>query len=181
MLYRIWYLRCFMRLHFISNSCNSPNVMWQRKTNTAVGGEERRLGKKGEFFAKHWAFFATKNIEKHHRSERKRQMASKEATGQLRLTVFLTASESRTTGKPQKGIEQGDLSQESGKISRWKNTDCLNWATFGRRTGFERRTRKSQHTWMTREASSNLSFSLITNSPSPWSFSGFILVRFGAF
>lgn len=45
-------------------------------------------------------------------------MASREATGQLRLTVFLTASESRTTGKPQKVIEQGDLSQESEEKSQ---------------------------------------------------------------
>ena len=49
-------------------------------------------------------------------------MASREATGQLRLTMFLTALESRTTVKPQKVIEQGDFSQglRKKKISRHK-------------------------------------------------------------
>lgn len=50
-----------------------------------------------------------KNTEKQHAGDRKIQMASREATGQLRLTAFLTASEKRTTVKPQKVTEQGDF------------------------------------------------------------------------
>lgn len=40
-------------------------------------------------------------------------MAGREATGQLRLTVFLTASESRTTVKPQKEIFFGTLRKKT--------------------------------------------------------------------
>lgn len=48
---------------------------------------------------------AIKNIVKKHTCDRLGQMASREATGQLRLTVFLTASESRTTVRHQKVTE----------------------------------------------------------------------------
>ena len=45
-------------------------------------------------------------------------MASREATGQLRLTVFLTGLESRTTVKPQTVTEQGDFLRDSEEKSQ---------------------------------------------------------------